>query len=304
MKRLIFVVSAGLILVACSTTSYEDNIASEKIDVTKIKNEDFVKIKMVEYDFSTDRYQIDEKDNTSCIVSEGQTAFGKKQLTESAQSTDPLRRGVGYCYAGKTSSGLAILDSVYAQYQNHPTYWNQIGICFLLKKDYRKAILYFNKSLEFKDRYSPALNNLGVIYLHQGRDQKALVAFQKAVYRNKGRTPLLNLANLYLKYSHASDALEIYQQLLKDSPLDHELLNGAATAHLFLKQYPSAISYYKRIPKNLLERSSISINYALALHLSSDSKMAKEVFEKIDNRKVEKDKNYYNEVAKFIGFKL
>jgi Flp pilus assembly protein TadD len=156
----------------------------------------------------------------------------------------------------------------------------------LLKKEYRKAILYFNKSLEFKPNYSPALNNIGVMYREMGDDQKAEVAFDSATKSSPyAKTPRFNLAQIYLEYGLSGNARTHLNVLVKAGG-DSTVYNSMAISYLMENNLKLAGKYFSKVNHDDLEKPEFGINYALYLIRIKQLEKAEDVISdiEIDNK--------------------
>jgi Flp pilus assembly protein TadD len=87
--------------------------------------------------------------------------------------------------------------------------------------DTDRAVKYWQQALELRPDYPEVLNNLGVLFLRQGRTAEAQEQFQKAIHVAADfDQPYLNLARLYVAQGEKSRARELLQQWLARHP-DH-----------------------------------------------------------------------------------
>ena len=95
-------------------------------------------------------------------------------------------------------------------------YWNKVGVCRFLSGDLNQALFYFDMSLKKSDIESSAaaLNNLGVLHLHQKRYRRAYSFFNKALERNSENVTInLNIAHLYMKFQRYASAKKILKKI-------------------------------------------------------------------------------------------
>ena len=52
-------------------------------------------------------------------------------------------KGLGQCHQGKYEEGLEMLKKEAMTNQQRPDYWNQVGLCYLMARNYTKASFYF-----------------------------------------------------------------------------------------------------------------------------------------------------------------
>lgn len=190
----------------------------------------------------------------------------------------------------------------YNRYRNSPAFWNQVGICYLEQKNYNKALLFFNKSLDYKGDYAPAYNNLGVLYWRKKELEKAVVAFDKAKnYGAFSSTPKLNLGFLYLSYQLSEKAEAMFEGLYQIGPKDRDVLAGLMTSYLFNQKFDSAVKICNALGENRWEKPEVGINCAKAFWFSKDKKRAIAVLDEVDKDDLGNWKKYYNETKQILG---
>jgi len=92
------------------------------------------------------------------------------------------------------------------------------GYAYMRKKDYQRAAYHFKKSLETKLDPS-AFNNLGNVYLEEGRFEEAEEAYKNALYTRVSRMySLNNLGAIYQKTGRLDESLQMFKEALEASP--------------------------------------------------------------------------------------
>jgi len=84
-------------------------------------------------------------------------------------------------YMQQTDSALVIYDSLIKLYPNDHQAWYEKGIVYFRKKNYEKAIPYFQQSLIINPSHFKSHYMLGMIYALQGRLSEALIAFDASL---------------------------------------------------------------------------------------------------------------------------
>lgn len=287
-KTLIF-----LLLVGCATGGKKKEVALE--DLT---NEDFKKPAQARYEEDKDYFKKVEIKNAGALKDE--SLYRLEDFDGSVESTDVITRLVRKCYEGDFEEAFSMVSDEHDRYRDNPSFWNQVGTCYLLKGSKRKALLFYNKALEFRPSFSPALNNIGVMYRKDGEDQKAEVAFTRAIQSsNFAKTPRFNLAQLYLDYGLYRDALS-HLKVLENSK-DVDVYAGLGSAYLMGGEYKRAAAYFDKIDPDFLERPYIGINAALAFFKAGKKEKAKDTLDDIDKDSLGPFKQYYEESAKKVG---
>jgi tetratricopeptide (TPR) repeat protein len=311
MKNIIILSLLSISLYSCSSfESNTDGITSAELtshELEQIENTDFLPAKEIKYQVRMDKFDFAEPMdlNTDSLVSESIARTSERKLklisNDGAIEKDPITAIISLCYQKDYKEAELIMDNIYKKYRSHPSYWNQIGTCYFLRNNMRKALLYYNKSRSLSKKYAPPINNLGVIYQRQGLEQKALLAFKKASQLSSfSLTPVFNLAQIYLKYGFSRRARNLFLTLLKKSPNDVDALDGLATSYLQQNKLKIAIDTYAKIPDDKKRKAEIGLNLAVALKLSGKNKEAENTFAKISKNKLGNYGPYYNKIENFV----
>jgi tetratricopeptide (TPR) repeat protein len=158
-------------------------------------------------------------------------------------------------YAEKTKSYERFVDAI-----------NTHGIVFFFKGDYEKAEFYYSKCMQEAKRYqvdnhiAKSYNNLGMIYVRQGMNQKGLDYYKKSLsikmkISESSRDVLSTLNNIGLVYSSMGDyttALQYFAKCLKLSEKSNEYgswsssLNNIGGIYKTQRDYDKALVYYEK----------------------------------------------------------
>lgn len=297
MKKLLILILSVLV-VGCATNSGEQNIPSE---VKNIKNSDFSPAKEIAYSKSKDSVNLAKGDAKKANILKLES-LDRAKLYEDFIKESALDKLAVTCYEKEFEDAKEQIQLLEEKYRSNIIFWNQVATCFMLQKEYRKALLFYNKALEFNPSYAPVLNNIGVMYESKGEDEKALLSYKKAIKVDKyARTPKLNAALMYLKYSLYSKAQNIVAGLKRIDSNDNEVLNAYATSLLMQGDAKSALSIFKTIEKDKFEQPTYGINYAMALHILNMKKESIDVFEDVDIDRKDPSYAYYQKVKSILG---
>ncbi|TDJ06229.1 MAG: tetratricopeptide repeat protein [Deltaproteobacteria bacterium] len=253
------------------------------------------------YNALNDRYAY-SKGNKDALIQESMARAQSKILRRVAGDDDPISRLIGNCYKKDFNEAFEVADKYYESYKKNPAYWNQIGSCYLLRGEQKKALIYYNTARSLNPRYAPAINNLGVIYERRGEDEQALIKFKKAMRLNyAANTPRFNQANLYLKYGLHQKACPLFLGLDKEAPGDPDVVNALGVCNLLKGRYKSAAIKFAELDRDHFETPYIGINYALALQLSGKRSEAEDIIDDIDSGKLGNLKRYHQMVKNYIS---
>lgn len=198
------------------------------------------------------------------------------------------------CHQEKITKGLGLLEEKMHQNKSNPYYWNALGTCHTLSRDYTKAIFYYELGMEatrpsnkdFNDvekKLAEAVisNNLGLIHLTFKRSNEAYDAFLKAktIVPNYF-TPDFNMAQLYLEFNESAKALEILKRLEARNNLDIDLLYSLSLAYFKQNDMEKSYQYIMKVQKDYLNRADIVGLYAYNLMKKNRLEEAKLILER------------------------
>ena len=301
MKSIKIIVGIGVLLVLSSCASKR---RSEGKDVDDIENIDFQKETLVKYNKNEDYYNIwdMEKPINDSLVEETiqRVTASNVKLEKATEDKDEISELASMCYAREFKRAFISIDNLYRRYQKHPGYWNQVGTCYLLRNELRKANLFYKQALKYNKHYAPAYNNIGNIHIRRKEYEKALAAFKKAHELKKNAlTPAFNLAQIYLNFGVVNKAQELLLNIENQKGGDSSVWGALATAYLFQGNITKSLSYFERIPAGGQRYPGIGLNYSVALMISGKKEEALRVFKNIKNKNPEW-KNYYSRVETFV----
>ena len=301
MKRVLPIMIIGLLLSSCAS-----NRRSEGKDIDDITNVDFKQEPQVRYNKSEDYYDIFDslgpRDDSLIEETMQRAAFSGSdiKLDPDNNRRDELSQLATLCYRNDFKDALIIIDNLYRRYQKHPGYWNQVGNCYLLKGDLRKANIFYKQALKYNKNYAPAYNNIGNIHIRRKEYEKALAAFKKAhELKRTALTPAYNLSQVYLNFGVIGPAQKLLLNINKQRSGDPTILGALGTTYLFQGNIKKSLSYFRQISVDSLEQPSIGLNYSVALMISGDKKSAMKIFNHVDNDQP-KWRKYYSKVKSFV----
>ena len=205
-----------------------------------------------------------------------------------------------HCYGKDFERAFVIIDNLYLKYKEHPGYWNQVGNCYLLQNDLKKADIFYKQALKYNKNYSPAYNNIGNIHVRRREYRKAFNAFKKAHELSKSAlTPAYNLAHVYLSFGMIHEAQKLFLNINQARPGDPLVLGGLATTYLFQGNIKKSLTHFNKISSNDLRLPAIGLNYAVALHLDGNKSLAKRTARRVEDDKREWG-NYYKSVNRLV----
>ncbi len=297
------------ILSACASSDKKKDAAEEAGDAISpeiqqefswIENADFQETEAASFAPANDKFEESFADEDS-LAKESIARLPAPKIEDAIDSDDIVTKLSGLCHAKKFDEAFQLVQKQHRRYRRHPAFWNQVGTCHLAKRDFRSAIVFYNKSRELDNKYAPPLNNLGVIYQVRGHLQKAALAYTEASKLNQlSLTPVFNLAQLQLRGGQVEKALFAFQALIKRNDEDVDALAGFAAALLIRGDMAQATKVYDRLSSEALKNPSYGINYALALKLTGEENKARKVLANVASTPDQSMIAYYNKVKTFV----
>ena len=107
----------------------------------------------------------------------------------------------------------------------------------------------FEKVIKICPKNATAYNNLGVLFYHQGKKNKAFEYYQKAISLQPENILFLkNFADFhYIENNAVEKAIELYLNAMSINPQDIEVLNAIGLICLNLKKYDDAKIFFNKI---------------------------------------------------------
>ncbi len=207
-----------------------------------------------------------------------------------SKSNDIISKSLLACHQHKFIKGMSALEYEMQNFKSNPFYWNALGTCYSLKKEFNKALFFFGigkESLEkIKDQtkyFAEAMieNNIGLIHLNFHRYNESYDCFKKASSLAPSLiTPKFNIAQLYIEFGENDKALELLKSLSSINLSDVDVLYSLSLVYLRNNDLKNSYSMVKKIKNDYLNRPDIVGLYAYNLMLNKEYPAAKEILEK------------------------
>jgi tetratricopeptide (TPR) repeat protein len=115
------------------------------------------------------------------------------------------------------------------------------------RKDYTKAIEYYEKSIQADPKYAYPYNGLGNFYKEQKEYAKAIEYYEKAIQADPNFAyPYNGLGNVYQEQKEYAKAIEYYEKAIQADPNFAHPYNGLGNVYQEQKEYAKAIEYYEK----------------------------------------------------------
>lgn len=258
-RQILLPILGALFLSSCATTGFKSKIENKAEDL--LAEESFMR-------YNSMRLDLSDKKNISFI-----------------------HEATSACHAEKFTKGLSLLESNTEANKKNPEFWNAMGTCYLLKKEFNKGTFYYNLGLEAlqvenratQKRLIEAMikNNLGLLTLKNGRTNEAYDLFVEASkLAPEFNTPIFNMAQIYIEYQQNEKALELLEGLRQKNNKDVDILYSLAILYQRINQPKKSYQAITGINSQYLNRADIVGVYALNLFQNKEYEKAKTILEK------------------------
>lgn len=273
---IIFLLLLGL--TGCGTSSKKEN--KEDGELAGVTNDSFKWPAPRGYQAVDDFLDGKVADHNDVLKSETLSKIPAKELEEPDDVDRSIDKAILACYRGNYSYADRIFDSLLKEYRKNPIYWNQVGNCFMMRGESRKALLYFNKARGLKSDYGPPINNIGVIFEKKNFDQKALKSYEEAKKVSSfSLTPIFNLAQIYARYGFITEAKQLFESMVRMNSKDQDALHGLAYVRFVSGDIEGALKAFNSMNSDYYERPEVGANLVYALVLSGNKSKAEDIFE-------------------------
>ena len=131
---------------------------------------------------------------------------------------------------------------------NEPTIYKQLADLYFETNDLNNAILYYNKTLEYKPYIQSTYRNLAKVVIAKKLDSKTIILIAEKAIENKEYDHEIYsyIGNYYFDQSSYSKALENYQEAQKIKN-DIKIFSNLAACQVKLKKNSDAIVSYEQL---------------------------------------------------------
>lgn len=186
-----------------------------------------------------------------------------------AKKLDPKYGNVDL-YIGMTAyqnrdytTAQAVFERLYAQGKANANILGALGSISAIRKDYKKAEIYFQKALKLNPKNKTFLNNLILCKENLGKRDEAVQILKDARKRFKDDPEvLMMLVSLYVQSQKYGDATALLESMIKKYPKNAEYIRilAALSEQGFDSDKPARLwrSYLKLKPGDIKSRESLA----------------------------------------------
>ena len=158
-----------------------------------------------------------------------------------------------------------------------------IGLVYYYRERYDQAIPYFERAIQLRPDFAPAINSLGNAYSAKGNWDKAIEAYQKIIDDVFYGTPHFALSNMALAYYQKGDyvrAEKNFLEALKMSPDFVNALAGLATTYSAQGRYEEAVQKLERAVRKEPKLPQLHFELGKAYRSLGDPGRARDEFQR------------------------
>jgi Tfp pilus assembly protein PilF len=166
--------------------------------------------------------------------------------------------------------------------EDHITQYD-IGLVFYYRERYDQAIPHFERAIQLKPDFAPAINGLGNAYSAKGEWDKAIETYQKIIEDVFYGTPHFALSNMALAYYQKGDYVRAEKNFLEALKLNPDFVNalaGLATTYTAQGRYEEAIQKLERAIRKEPKLPHLHFELGRAYRGIGDTARAREEFQK------------------------
>jgi len=298
--KLTFLISC-LALFGCGSGSTKNEKTKNVDEIDTLTDANFKWPAPREYQVVDDFLDGKVADYDDVLKEESLSKIPRDELEEPSDVPKSIDKAILACYRGDYNYANNIFDSLLKEYRKNPIYWNQVGNCFMMRGDDRKALLFYNKARDLKKDYAPPINNIGVIFEKSSFDQKALKSYEQAKKVSSfSLTPVFNLAQIYAKYGFIEEGKQLFESMVRLNSKDQDALHGLAFLQMVLGDYNGAIQLFDRMPSEYYLKPEVGVNLAYTLFLSGNKGKAQDVLSDLKPSKNEDVLAYVSKIRSLI----
>jgi len=158
---------------------------------------------------------------------------------------------------------------------------NYLGAALAAQGKDQEALIHFNRSLEINPYYADAYCNLGVLLLHQSKYREAIPPFIAALQNRPDCVEALtNLGIILGKYGKVKEAMDHFSEAIRINPNYEEAYFNQGNLLLQMRKYEEAIYYFNEAIKINSKNSKTYNSLGVSLLNSGNPKKAMDCYHK------------------------
>ena len=167
------------------------------------------------------------------------------ERSKTVNSRNPMEDGIRLFQKGETKQAILCFEAELLEHPDNSEAWRILGKCHAENDEDRRAIACFERAVE-NDPYSlDALLSLGVSYVNELNNEKALVNLKAWIQHNVKYADLEVVDDGYGDGSVLDDVQNLMLQALKLQPKDADVLEALGVCYNASRDYDSAVKCFQ-----------------------------------------------------------
>ncbi len=198
-------------------------------------------------------------------------------------------------YAAAISNYINIINQDAGNYK----VYNRIGILYQLLGKEDEAKNYFVLAIIANNEYTEGYFNIGLWYYKKEKYVEASINFKRAISISPENPDIyISLINCYIKMNELTQADTVINDIIKNFPNNHKILNLVGIIKLYNGKNDEAEKYFRQALL-LNNDDKIKNNLAIALYLSGKTDEAKNLLKDIKKYDIIKENaQFFNKGVK------
>jgi Tfp pilus assembly protein PilF len=208
----------------------------------------------------------------------------RSSLDDHSKASAEATRNVGEAYLGGGNLTAALRELKRAEGMDPSDHLTQfdIGLVYFYRERYDQAIQHFERALQLRPEFAPAINSLGNAYSAKGDWDKAIATYNRILEDVFYGTPHFALSNMALAYYNKGDYHEAekhYLEALKMYPDFVNALAGLAATYMATGRYEDAISKLERAIRKEPKMPYLHLELGKAYEAGGNVRRAREEYQ-------------------------
>jgi Tfp pilus assembly protein PilF len=203
----------------------------------------------------------------------------------SKKESEAYRRvGEAYLQQGNLASAMKELKKAEAKNPNDHLLQYDMGLIYYSRERFDEAIGHYEKAIELKPDFGPAINSLGNAYAGKKDWDKAIFYYNKVIGDILYATPHFTFAGLGNAYYYKGDlerSEKYYLEALQIKPEFVNALQGLAQTYIAMGRIPEAVEKMEKAVRKAPDSPALHFQLAKAYQLALEFKKAYHSYRKV-----------------------
>ena len=194
------------------------------------------------------------------------------------------RVGEAYLQQGNLASAMKELKKAEAEYPDDHLLQYDLGLIYYSRGRFDEAIVHYKKAVELNADFGPAINSLGNSYAGKKDWDKAIFYYNQVIGDILYATPHFTysgLGNAYYYKGELERSEEYYLEALKIQPEFINALQGLAQTYIAMGRIPEAVEKLEKAVRLVPDSPALHFRLAKAYRLALEFSKAYNSYRKV-----------------------